>query len=200
MNRNKREGVDGDLKVVMLGDSGVGKSSILRRYIDNTFDEFKESTIGAAFMNKTIINQNRIYNLDIWDTAGQERYKSLMPMYYRNAKGAIIVYSLTNQYSFEIATNWLKTLLDYHKENIIIYLVENKKDLNLKNNNKKELDDLVTKENVFFITTSAKNGYNIEKLFTSLSEHMVNHKYIKDNKKQNLFIGPEELGDKKCCY
>ena len=80
MFRNKKDRVDGELKVVMLGESGVGKSSILRRYIDDTFIEFVESTIGAAFMNKKIIYKNKIYNLDIWDTAGQERYKSLMPM------------------------------------------------------------------------------------------------------------------------
>lgn len=200
MFRNKKDRVDGELKVVMLGESGVGKSSILRRYIDDTFIEFVESTIGAAFMNKKIIYQNKIYNLDIWDTAGQERYKSLMPMYYRNAKGAVIVYSVNNKDSFETAKKWLRILLDFHKDNVIIYLVENKKDLNIKVDNRNEIEQIIKNDNVFFIETSAKDSYNIEKLFVKLSESMVNHSYILNNGKHNLFIDSEITKNENCCY
>ena len=98
-------------KIVLLGDSSVGKSSIVNRYINHRFFEYNESTIGAAFFTKHIITNERDIMLDIWDTAGQERYNSLLPMYYRGAKAAIIVYDITDHKSFDKAKQYYNIAL-----------------------------------------------------------------------------------------
>lgn len=199
MFKNKKNKVNGELKIVLLGESGVGKSSILKRYIDNTFVELLESTIGASFMNKKVIIENKVYNLDIWDTAGQERYKSLMPMYYRNAKGAIIVYSVDNFDSFNVAKKWIYTLTNYHQKNIIIYLVGNKTDLTKNVFDNSEINEIIKEDNIFHITTSAKNGNNIEKLFYNLSQKMVSFNYKKIVNQNILSIETTEPKTKSCC-
>ena len=94
----------------------------------------------------------------------------------------------------------MRVLLDFHKENVIIYLVENKKDLNIKVDNRNEIEQIIKNDNVFFIETSAKDPYNIEKLFVKLSENMINHSYILNNSKHNLFIDSEIIENKNCCY
>ncbi|KAJ1894844.1 GTP-binding protein of the rab/ypt, partial [Kickxella alabastrina] len=96
-------------KVVLLGESAVGKSSLVTRFARNHFDQYKESTIGAAFLTKEVtLDDNITANLHIWDTAGQERYKSLAPMYYRNAAAAVVVYDITQRESFGKAKAWVQ--------------------------------------------------------------------------------------------
>ncbi|OWB64672.1 hypothetical protein B5S29_g5906 [[Candida] boidinii] len=109
-----------DLKLVLLGESAVGKSSLVQRFQSNTFDNNKESTIGAAFITKKLYlkdskNENieKLINLQIWDTAGQERYKSLTPMYYRNSNVAIVVFDMNELSSFKRAKNWILELKNY---------------------------------------------------------------------------------------
>merc|ERR1712000_233655 len=109
-------------KLVLLGESAVGKSSLVLRFVKDQFDDYRESTIGAAFLTQTI-------TLEIWDTAGQERYKSLAPMYYRNANCAVVVYDITQSASLDKAKAWVKELQRQANENIIIALAGNKLDL-----------------------------------------------------------------------
>lgn len=99
-------------KLVLLGESAVGKSSIVHRFVKNTFDDMRESTIGAAFLTQTITipESETTIKFEIWDTAGQERYKSLAPMYYRNANAALCVYDITSRSSFQKAQDWIKEL------------------------------------------------------------------------------------------
>ena len=114
-------------KVVLLGDSGVGKSSIAQRYIKNEYSEFQESTIGASFLTKTIErDDNSRCRFEIWDTAGQERYHSLAPMYYRGARGCVVVYDITSTHSFEKAQSWVNELQQSGSPDMIISLVGNK--------------------------------------------------------------------------
>ncbi|CAN1327695.1 Ras-related protein RABF2a [Linum perenne] len=97
-------------KLVLLGDPGAGKSSLVLRFVKNQFVEFQESTIGAAFFSQTLAVTDVTVKFEIWDTAGQERYHSLAPMYYRGAAAAIIVYDITNPASFDRAKKWVQEL------------------------------------------------------------------------------------------
>ena len=102
-----------DYKIVLLGESSVGKSSILERLQNNTFDDNKSSTIGAAFISKKIVRDTDLINLQIWDTAGQERFHNLTPLYYRNSNAALLVFDLTSLESFKKAEYWINELETY---------------------------------------------------------------------------------------
>uniref|UniRef100_A0A8D0B9T1 RAB5C, member RAS onco family n=1 Tax=Salvator merianae TaxID=96440 RepID=A0A8D0B9T1_SALMN len=116
-------------KLVLLGESAVGKSSLVLRFVKGQFHEYQESTIGAAFLTQTICLDDTTVKFEIWDTAGQERYHSLAPMYYRGAQAAIVVYDITNMETFVRAKNWVKELQRQASSNIVIALAGNKADL-----------------------------------------------------------------------
>ena len=119
-------------KSVLLGDSSVGKSSIVHRFVKDSFDELRESTIGAAFLSQTIRleEDDQVIKFEIWDTAGQERYKSLAPMYYRNANAALVVYDITASDSLSKAQSWVEELKNKVGDvNLVICLVGNKVDI-----------------------------------------------------------------------
>lgn len=116
------------VKVVLLGDSGVGKSSLLHRYVTGTFQEDKSATLGASFMSKSVPFQGRELKFNIWDTAGQERYKALAKMYYRDAWVAILVYALDKPSSFESLQAWEVELRLYGPSNVLIAVAANKED------------------------------------------------------------------------
>ncbi|KAJ1855460.1 GTP-binding protein of the rab/ypt [Coemansia sp. RSA 2703] len=159
-------------KVVLLGESAVGKSSIVTRFARNQFDQHKESTIGASFMTKEVpIDENNVANLHIWDTAGQERYKSLAPMYYRNAAAAVVVYDITQTESFAKAKSWVQELQRQAEPSIVIVLAGNKTDLENRRTVSKE-DGSAYAENasLLFFETSAQSGENIEDLFVKLAQ------------------------------
>lgn len=117
------------VKLVLLGEAAVGKSSLVLRFVQNDFNENTSPTIGAAFLTQKCRLENRIVKFEIWDTAGQERFHSLAPMYYRNAAAAVVVYDITKAASFEKAKAWVKELQRQANPNIIIALVGNKLDL-----------------------------------------------------------------------
>jgi len=119
-------------KLVLLGESAVGKSSLVLRFVKGQFLDFQESTIGAAFLTQTVCLNDTTVKFEIWDTAGQERYHSLAPMYYRGAQAAIVVYDITNADSFDRAKNWVKELQRQGNPNIVISLAANKVDLESK--------------------------------------------------------------------
>ncbi|KAH7679154.1 Small GTPase superfamily ARF/SAR type protein [Dioscorea alata] len=122
-NKNK------NAKLVLLGDVGTGKSSLVLRFVKGQFIEFQESTIGAAFFSQTVSVNDESVKFEIWDTAGQERYHSLAPMYYRGAAAAIIVYDLTNPASFTRAKKWVQELQAQGNANTIMALAGNKADM-----------------------------------------------------------------------
>ena len=106
-------------KLVLLGDSAVGKSSLVLRFVRGQFFEYQESTIGAAFLTQTVALNDTTVKFEIWDTAGQERYHSLAPMYYRGAAAAIVVYDITNRDTFQRAKQWVKELQRQGNPNIV---------------------------------------------------------------------------------
>jgi Ras-related protein Rab-5C/Rab family protein len=117
------------VKLVLLGEAAVGKSSVVLRFVSNEFQPNKEPTIGAAFLTQKCRLEDRILRYEIWDTAGQERFHSLAPMYYRNAQAAIVVYDVTKASSLEKAKSWVKELQRQANPNIVIALAGNKVDL-----------------------------------------------------------------------
>ncbi|EPE27406.1 P-loop containing nucleoside triphosphate hydrolase [Glarea lozoyensis ATCC 20868] len=165
-------------KLVLLGESAVGKSSIVLRFVKDQFDSYRESTIGAAFLTQTIsLDDNTTVKFEIWDTAGQERYKSLAPMYYRNANCAVVVYDITQSASLDKAKQWVKELQRQANENIIIALAGNKLDLVTEQPDKRAIQtadaEAYAKEaGLLFFETSAKTAENVRELFTSIAKKL----------------------------
>ncbi|KAL7310379.1 hypothetical protein PS15m_009890 [Mucor circinelloides] len=118
-----------EAKVVILGSSAVGKTSVALRYIKNTFSPNGTSTIGASFLTKKLIVDETVVKLQIWDTGGQERFRAMAPMYYRGASAAILVYDITSEESFTEMTSWMEELTKNMSEDLIIHVVGNKIDL-----------------------------------------------------------------------
>ncbi|KAI9027367.1 small GTPase superfamily [Phycomyces nitens] len=118
-----------EAKVVILGSQGVGKTSLVVRYINRTFSPNSTSTIGASFMTKKLTVDNCKVRLQIWDTAGQERFRAMAPMYYRGAQAALLVYDITSQESFAEMHSWIEELKRNMNEELVIVVVANKSDL-----------------------------------------------------------------------
>ncbi|RWV82693.1 hypothetical protein GW17_00055786 [Ensete ventricosum] len=162
-------------KVVLIGDSGVGKSNLLSRFTRDEFSLESKSTIGVEFATRSIRVEDKVIKAQIWDTAGQERFgflTSLPPItsaYYRGAVGALIVYDITRHVTFENIERWLKELRDHTDSNIVIMLVGNKADLrHLRAVNTEDAKDFSEKENAFFMETSALESMNVENAFTEV--------------------------------
>ncbi|XP_012675248.2 ras-related protein Rab-5B isoform X1 [Clupea harengus] len=148
-------------KLVLLGDMAVGKSSLVLRFVKGQFDEFQETTIGAAFLAQSVCLDDTTVKFEIWDTAGQERYHSLAPMYYRGAQAAIVVFDITKPETFERAKAWVKELQRQASPNIVIALAGNKADLAEKR--LVEYEDAQTYAEdigLLFMETSAKTAMN----------------------------------------
>jgi small GTP-binding protein len=144
-------------KIVFMGDSGVGKSSIATRIVCNTFDACTEATIGASYFSKHIIKNGKSYNFNIWDTAGQEKYNCLVPLYYRNCDAAIIVYDITNNISYQTAKKRVPELRTKSSVEAIMF-IGNKTDLQDRVVNKDDAEVFAKENNLLFFETSAKNS------------------------------------------
>ena len=174
-------------KVVFMGETGVGKSSIVLRFIKDYWETNVESTIGAVFMTKTINVNNQAIKLDLWDTAGQERYHSLAPIYYRCSDAIVIVYDITNPSSYERAKEWLKEIRHNYKQTIppVIYFVGNKIDLDGQRKISVELaSEYATRHELGFTEVSAKTGKGVTDLFQEVTDRIIkNIQKHKDEKK-----------------
>ncbi|XP_009950806.1 PREDICTED: ras-related protein Rab-5C isoform X2 [Leptosomus discolor] len=158
-------------KLVLLGESAVGKSSLVLRFVKGQFHEYQESTIGVKF--------------EIWDTAGQERYHSLAPMYYRGAQAAIVVYDITNTDTFVRAKNWVKELQRQASPNIVIALAGNKADLATKRAvDFQDAQTYADDNSLLFMETSAKTAMNVNEIFMAIA------KKLPKNEPQNAPGGP----------
>ncbi|CAL9092338.1 unnamed protein product [Musa textilis] len=156
-------------KVVLIGDSGVGKSNLLSRFTRDEFSLESKSTIGVEFATRSIRVEDKVIKAQIWDTAGQERYRAITSAYYRGAVGALVVYDITRHVTFENIERWLKELRDHTDTNIVIMLVGNKADLrHLRAVSIDDAKDFSERESTFFMETSALESTNVEDAFTEV--------------------------------
>ena len=193
--------IEEPIKIILLGDSGVGKSNIISRYLKNEFNSKSISTIGTTFGVKQIIKNNIIYNLNIWDTTGQEAYRSVTKLFIQGAKIVILVYSIEEPDSLENLNFWYDSIKEICGKNIILAIVGNKSDLLYDDNIelKKYVPDeegqkLAEEKNAIFKLTSAKiDKKGIDSLFEELLDEYINSNInigkkgesLKINKKNN---------------
>jgi len=156
-------------KVVLIGDSGVGKSNLLSRFTRNEFNLESKSTIGVEFATRSINVDGKTVKAQIWDTAGQERYRAITSAYYRGAVGALLVYDIAKHATYVNVTRWLKELRDHADSNIVIMLVGNKSDLkHLRAVPTDEAKSFSTENGLSFIETSALDASNVESAFQTI--------------------------------
>lgn len=202
------------LKVVLIGDSGVGKSNLLSRFTRNEFNLESKSTIGVEFATRSIQVDGKTIKAQIWDTAGQERYRAITSAYYRGAVGALLVYDIAKHLTYENVERWLKELRDHADNNIVIMLVGNKSDLrHLRAVPTDEAKAFAEKNNLSFIETSALDSTNVETAFQNILTEIykiVSQKQIHDtdtvaspsNNVQTIHVAPTEntnRSSKPCC-
>jgi len=161
------------LKILIIGQSGVGKSSLLIRFTDDVFDPDQPATIGVDFKVKTLSVEGNLVKLAIWDTAGQERFRTLTPSYYRGAQGAILVYDVSSRASFERLDPWLQELNTYAtKSNIVKMLVGNKIDKDRAVTREEGLQ-FARRHSMLFIEASAKSKEGVQCAFEELVQKIV---------------------------
>ncbi|XP_042273978.1 ras-related protein Rab-41 isoform X1 [Thunnus albacares] len=153
-------------KLVFLGEQSVGKTSLITRFMYDSFDNTYQATIGIDFLSKTMYLEDRTIRLQLWDTAGQERFRSLIPSYIRDSAAAVVVYDIANLNSFQQTSKWIDDVRTERGSDVIIMLVGNKTDLADKRQVSIEAAERKARElNVMYIETSAKAGYNVKQLF-----------------------------------
>ena len=203
----KEEEYDFLFKLIIIGDSNVGKTNIMSQYIKKEFNINSKSTVGVEFGNKIIKLDNKTIKAQIWDTAGQERYKSITSAYYKGAKGAFIVYDITSKITFNSVDKWIQDLNLYGDKNIIILLIGNKSDLEDKREVKREDGEEKAKSfGLGFIETSACTGDNIDKAFEIMLKEVCN-KHIEEKGNnvefekggENIEINNKDKSNKTSC-
>ena len=191
-----------DVKLVVLGCTDVGKTSLTMRFCHNSFETPISATIGASFQQKRLQIEDTTINLQIWDTAGQERFRSMAPMYYRNAKAAILVFDITKKETFTKLREWLSDLRTHVDNDIVLAVVGNKFD----SPNAIVEPDVITSfgqeigANVHL--TSAKTGKGVDEVFYSVSKLLLSKQQKKlDRNSENISLSlPNNVKkDKKCC-
>jgi len=174
------------VKIVILGSSGVGKSSIINRYINNNWNQDVQTTLGAAFMDKFVSYRGRNFKFQIWDTAGQEKYGPLAQMYYRDADVAILVYDSTDKQTFSGLKTWHMELAEKGPRNLILAIVGNKAELTDEQEvSESEGERYASKHRAIFKGTSAKENTGIDELFENILDDLLDHSVVEETHDMN---------------
>ena len=190
-------------KVVLLGDSGVGKSSIVLRFVADNFKADADATIGASFMGKMMQFNEKSIKFNIWDTAGQERYHTLAKMYYRDANAAILVYDITKPESLEGLKRWHEELKENGPKDIIKVIAGNKEDLvEQEAVSFEEVSAIAKQIGAACKKTSAKTNYGIEQVFKEIASKYIPDINMSQAKEGSIKLSPADVPkkkNKKCC-
>ena len=194
-------------KILTIGDGGVGKTSILRRYVENKFLKHHLSTIGIDFLSKTLKIKDKEIKLKIWDTAGQERYRQITSHIYKDADGIILVFDVTSEESFNQITDWMEQIKNnVSKEEVNLILIGNKCDLADRMVEKERGEKMAEKLKIKYFETSALTGKGINEAFEELAKQIFKNKNPNENISRNISITynkPEDALKKKkgkgCC-
>ena len=200
---------DYKLKVVIVGDSGVGKSNLIKRFTTNEFLANSKATVGVEFLSKSYKINDKIFKIEMWDTAGQERYKSITSAYYKGAKGALVVYDTTSAQSFENVDKWYNEIKEKTGKDIKLILIGNK--IDLAEQKVVNTDEALAKAKTWGIPlmeTSAKSAVNVKEAFHNLLKEMylemnknlqnVENKNLENNNGVQLDVN-EKKEKKGCC-
>jgi len=192
---------DNIFKILSIGESGVGKTCILLRYVEDTFTENHISTIGVDFKTKLLpYGDNQINKLQIWDTAGQDRFRCITKNYFRGSNGIMLIYDITSTQSFQNIKNWVVQIKDYLGDEASIILVGNK--IDLESNRRVSWEDgmKLAKENKFgFYEASAKENRNIDEAFEALTEDMIKKTIVTRQGRGKSLTEGKNPNKKKCC-
>ncbi|ODV66733.1 hypothetical protein HYPBUDRAFT_217687 [Hyphopichia burtonii NRRL Y-1933] len=192
-------------KIVFLGDQSVGKTSLITRFMYDTFDDQYAATIGIDFLSKTMyLEDNKTIRLQLWDTAGQERFRSLIPSYIRDSHVAVICYDITNKKSFNNLEKWINDVKLERGNDVIIVIVGNKSDLNNKRQvTVEEAENLVKlSDGKFIIETSTKANHNVKLLFKKIAQCLPDFNESSDDQKPetvNISVDNESAPSSSCC-
>jgi Ras-related protein Rab-1A len=191
-------------KCLLIGDSGVGKSSIVSRFVDNTFENSYISTIGVDFKIKTIKINDKIVKLQMWDTAGQERFRNITSSYYRGSHIIIICYDITDIQSFNNINIWLDEIEKYASDKVTIVLCGTKTDMNFRRQvSYEEAKYYADMHDIKYFETSSKDDVDITKIFNdTIIEKMILHNIVSTNKdnKYKLTDDRINLNNRSCCF
>ena len=182
---------DYKLKLVIVGDSGVGKTNLIKRFVSNTFTPNSKATVGVEFISKSYRINNQVFKIEMWDTAGQERYKSITAAYYKGAKGALIVYDTTQKTSFENIDKWMAEIKDKSSKDMKLMIVGNKTDL--KDERQVKTEEALAKAKELeapIMEASALDGSNVKEAFYDLLKEM----YKEIRKKLDIVESQAESG------
>ncbi|KAL9615020.1 MAG: hypothetical protein Q9167_000552 [Letrouitia subvulpina] len=158
-------------KLVFLGEQSVGKTSLITRFMYDSFDNMYQATIGIDFLSKTMYLEDRTVRLQLWDTAGQERFRSLIPSYIRDSSVAVVVYDISSLKSFQNTRKWVDDVRGERGNDVIIVLVGNKTDLNDRREVTQQMgEDEAKRCGALFVETSAKAGANVKGLFRRIAQ------------------------------
>lgn len=200
------------LKLILIGDGRVGKTSIINKYINNSFNENENMTTNVSYSEKVLVYQDKKYKFSIWDTAGQEKFNAVTPIYYRDAKGVVLVYDITSRKSFDRVKTWIEELKNFNEEAELIILgnksdVVDEKEIQV---DKEETVRYAEEEGAMHFFTSAKTGENLNEAFDCIAQKVIKKFRKEDNvsKKgigrysKKIQITKEENEDNKkgwCC-
>jgi len=191
-------------KLVLIGDTGVGKSCLLLRFADDAFTESYISTIGVDFRFRTVKVEGKTVKLQIWDTAGQERFRTITSAYYRGADGIIMVYDVTNNDSFDHVSEWLTEVNRYANEGTCKLLVGNKSDMDDKAVTAETAKEYADSLGIPFLETSAKNASNVEEAFLTMAAELIRLREAQNTTRPGAATSGLKLSgasgkSKKCC-
>ena len=205
---NNIQKIDYKFKIMILGESKIGKTCFITRYTNNNFSGAYLTTVGIDFQSKIITLNNKTIKLQLWDTAGQERFRNITKNYYQTSHGFIVAYDISENESFKYVKHWLNDINNNAPKNVKVILIGTKCDLERKIS-KEEGEKIALENNIKFFETSAKDNINVKETFESLTldilKYMEDEEKIEDNR-NSIVIEREsakeknkEKKKKKCC-